>query len=201
MVGPVQRARRSPGVGMSAAVQQAPESAPSRSGVVVRGDLLPALGVLCAVAVLGLPLGWLWSRFAPPEFVVLPAGAAGPGAVLPLVGQSEHRFDDMATFVLLGLAAGVLAGAAVWLLRQRRGPVMLVAAVLGALISAWLAMNLGLSLADARYPDVAVPGVAFLRAPVLESSWVVVAQPFGVAIAYCVTTAWHRSDDLGRECD
>ncbi|HZA16873.1 MAG TPA: DUF2567 domain-containing protein [Pseudonocardiaceae bacterium] len=167
----------------------------------LRGDLLPALGVLSAVAVWGLPLGWLWSRLAPPEFVVLSAAAAGPGGVLPLVGQSEHRFDDMATFMLLGLAAGVLTGAAVWLLRQRRGPVVLVAAVLGSLISAWLAMNLGLSLADARYPDVAATGAAFLRAPVLESSWVVVAQPFGAAIAYCVTTAWHRSDDLGRECD
>ena len=130
---------------------------------------------------------------------MLSAGAAGRGAVLPLVGQSEHRFDDMATFVLLGLAAGVLTGAAAWLLRQRRGPVVLIAAVLGSLISAWLAMNLGLSLAEARYPDVAATGMAFLRAPVLESSWVVVAQPFGTAIAYCVTTAWHRSDDLGRE--
>jgi hypothetical protein len=185
---------------MSAAVQQAPESAPARSSVMVGGDLLPALGVLCAVAVLGLPLGWLWSRLAPPEFVVLSARAGGPGAVLPFVGQSEHRFDDMATFVLLGLAAGVLTGAALWLLRQRRGPVVLVAAVLGSLISAWLAMNLGLLLADARYPDMAATGVAFLRAPVLESSWVVVAQPFGAAIAYCVATAWHRSDDLGREC-
>ncbi|MDQ3987610.1 MAG: DUF2567 domain-containing protein [Actinomycetota bacterium] len=184
---------------MSAAVQQAPESAPSRPGVVVRADLLPALGVLCAVAVLGLPLGWLWSRLAPPEFVMLSARAARPGDVLPFVGQSEHRFDDMATFVLLGLAAGVLTGATLWLLRQRRGPVVLVAAMLGSLVSAWLAMNLGLSLADARYPDMAATGVAFLRPPVLESSWVVVAQPFGATIAYCVTTAWHRSDDLGRE--
>jgi hypothetical protein len=184
---------------MSAAVQQAPESAPSRPGVVVRGDLLPAFGVLCAVAVLGLPLGWLWSRLAPPQFVMLSARAAVPGDVLPFMGQSEHRFDDMATFVLLGLAAGVLTGAALWLLRQRRGPVVLVAAVLGSLISAWLAMNLGLLLADARYPDTAATGLAFLRAPVLESSWVVVAQPFGAAIAYCVATAWHRSDDLGRE--
>jgi hypothetical protein len=185
---------------MSSAVQQASESVPARPSVVVRGDLLPALGVLCAVAVLGLPLGWLWSRLAPPEFVVLSARAAGSGGVLPLVGQSEHRFDDMATFVLLGLAAGVLTGAARWLLRQRRGPVVLVAAILGSLISAWLAMNLGLLLAGGRYPDMAATGVAFLRAPVLESSWVVVAQPFGAAIAYCVTTAWHRSDDLGRGC-
>ncbi|MGH4000620.1 MAG: DUF2567 domain-containing protein, partial [Pseudonocardiaceae bacterium] len=110
-------------------------------------------------------------------------------------------FDDMATFLLLGLAAGVLTGAALWLLRQRRGPVVAVAAMLGSLLAAWLAMRVGLSLADAQYPDVAGTGVVFARAPVLESGWVVVAQPFGTAIAYCVTTAWNRREDLGRECD
>ncbi|MGH3996466.1 MAG: DUF2567 domain-containing protein, partial [Pseudonocardiaceae bacterium] len=78
------------------------ESSPSRPRVVIRADLRPALCVLCAVAVSGLPLGWLWARLAPPEFVGLPARAAGSMGVLPMVGQSEHRFDDMATFLLLG---------------------------------------------------------------------------------------------------
>jgi Protein of unknown function (DUF2567) len=174
------------------------DSSPHRPRVVIRADLRPALGVLCAVAVSGLPLGWLWSRLAPPELVGLPASVAGAGGVLPLIGQSEHRFDDMATFLLLGIAAGVLTGAALWLLRQRRGPVVAVAAILGSLLAAWLAMRVGLSLADAYYPDVASTGVVFPRAPVLESSWVIIAQPFGAAVAYCVTTAWNRREDLGR---
>ncbi len=178
------------------AVQQASEPVPARPRVVVRADLGPALGVLCAVAVLGLPLGWLWSRLAPPEFVMLSVRAATPGGVLPFAGQSAHRFDDMATFLLLGLATGVLTGAALWLLRQRRGPVVLVAAMLGSLIAAWLAMRVGLWLAAARYPDLASTGLAFPRAPVLESSWVVIAQPFGAAITYCITTAWNGTDDL-----
>lgn len=180
-------------------VPEPAESLPPRPRVVIRADLRSALGVLCVVAVSGLPLGWLWSRLAPPEFVGLPAPAAGSGGVLPVVGQSEHRFDDMATFLLLGLAAGVLTGAALWLLRQRRGPVMVVAAMLGSLFAAWLAMRAGLSLADAHYPDLASTGVVFPRAPVLESGWVIVAQPFGAVIAYCVTTAWNRHDDLARE--
>ncbi len=185
------------------AVQRAaaPESgdlpSPSQPGVVVRAGLVPALVVLCAVAASGLPLGWLWSRLAPPEFV---ARATGSGGVLPIVGQSEHRFDGMATFLLLGLAAGVLTGAVLWLLRQHRGPVVLVAAMLGSLIAAWLAMRLGLSLAAARYPDLAGTGLAFPRAPVLESGWVVIAQPFGVAVTCSITTAWNGTDDLGREC-
>lgn len=182
------------------AVQRAPatpesgdRSSPSQPGAALRADLVPGLVVLCAVVASALPLGWLWSWLAPPEFVAL---ATGSPAVLPIVGQSEHRFDGMATFLLLGLTAGVLTGAALWLLRQHRGPVALVAAMLGSLIAAWLAMRLGLSLAGARYPDLASTGVAFPRPPVLESAWVIIAQPFGAAVTYSVTTAWNRSDDL-----
>jgi Protein of unknown function (DUF2567) len=181
-----------------AQAQQAPEPVPTPSGVLVRADWVPALGVLGAVVVLGLPLGALWGWLAPPEFVMrlahaaTPGGvAATPGGVLPFSGQSEHRFDDMATFVLFGLAAGMLTGAALWLfLRRCRGPLVLLAAVLGSLVAAWLAMRTGLWLAAARYPGLASTGVPFPRAPVLQSGWVIVAQPFGVAVAYCIATAW-----------
>lgn len=177
-------------------VQQPAEPATSRPGAVVRADLVPSLGVLCVVAVLGLPLGALWSWLAPPEFVARSALAPTPGGVLPFVGESEHRFDDMATFLLFGLAAGVLTGAALWLFRRRRGPLVLVAAVLGSLVAAWLAMRVGLWLAAAHYPDRAATGAPFPRAPVLESAWVIITQPFGVAVTYCITTAWNARDDL-----
>jgi uncharacterized protein DUF2567 len=177
-------------------LQQAPEPVPFRPGAVVRADVVPAWGVLCAVAVLGLPLGALWSWLAPTEFVVRSALVAAPGGVLPFAGQTEHRFDDMAIFVLLGLATGVLTGAALWLLRRRRGPLVLLAAVLGSLIAAWLAMRIGLWLVAARYPDLASTGAPFPRPPVLESAWVIITQPFGVAVTYCITTAWSGTDDL-----
>ncbi|MGB7796443.1 MAG: DUF2567 domain-containing protein, partial [Pseudonocardiaceae bacterium] len=159
---------------MQPEVQQPAEPATSRPGAVVRADLVPSLGVLCVVAVLGLPLGALWSWLAPPEFVARSALAPTPGGVLPFVGESEHRFDDMATFLLFGLAAGVLTGAALWLFRRRRGPLVLVAAVLGSLVAAWLAMRVGLWLAAAHYPDRAATGAPFPRAPVLESAWVII---------------------------
>lgn len=162
---------------------------------VVRQGCEP-VGVVGAVAVVGLPLGALWSWLAPAEFVVRSARVAPPGAVLPFVGQAEHRFDDMATFLLLGLAAGVLTGVALWLLHRRRGPLVLLAAVLGSLISAWLAMRVGLWLAAARYPDLASTGKPFGRPPVLESAWVIITQPFGVAFTYCITTAWNGTEDL-----
>src|SRR4051794_16402854 len=97
---------------MQVEVQPAPEPAPLRRAAVVPGEVAPALSVLGAVALLGLPLGALWSWLAPPEFVARSDRALTPGGVLPFVGQSEHRFDDMATFMLLGMAAGLLTGAA-----------------------------------------------------------------------------------------
>ncbi|MGH3687720.1 MAG: DUF2567 domain-containing protein [Pseudonocardiaceae bacterium] len=182
---------------MSAAPVVVAEPLPARRAAVTRADLLPSLGVLGVVAVLGLPLGVLWAWLAPPEFVVRSPRATTPGGVLPFVGQTEHRFDDMATFLLLGLAAGVLTGVALWLLRRRRGPLVLVAAVLGALVAGWLAMRAGLWLAGVYYPDLASKGAPFPRPPVLESSWVIIGPPFGVAVSYCITTAWNRADDLG----
>ena len=183
-------------------VQQVPDSpAPlPRPRVVVRADLLPALRVLCVVAMLGLPLGWLWSRLAPAEIVSVVAGRrAGEIGLTPLLGQSEHRFDAMAAFVLFGLAAGVLTGVALWLVRSLRGPVVLIGAVLGSLAAAWFAMRIGLWLAGWRYPlgDFRL-GDVVTRAPVLASAWVIVVQPFGVAVAYSLAVSWHGSDDLGR---
>ncbi|HEX2298320.1 MAG TPA: DUF2567 domain-containing protein [Pseudonocardiaceae bacterium] len=183
-------------------VQQVPDSpAPlPRSRVVVRADLLPALWVFGVVAVLGLPLGWLWSRLAPVEIAsVVAAPGAGELGLAPLLGQSEHRFDAMAIFVLFGLAAGVLTGVALWFVRSLRGPVVLVGAVLGSLVAAWLGMRVGLWLAGWRYPLGELKlGEVVARAPVLASAWVIVAQPFGVAVAYSLAVSWHGSEDLGR---
>jgi hypothetical protein len=181
---------------MQAQAQQAPEPPPAQPGAVVRADWVPAMGVLGAVVVLGLPLGALWYWLAPAELVVRLARAATPGGVLPFAGQGEYHFDDMAIFVLFGLAAGMLTGAALWLfLRRCRGPLVLLTAVLGSLVAAWLAMRTGLWLAAARYPGLASIGVPFPRAPVLQSSWVIITQPFGVAVAYCVATAWSSPDE------
>jgi hypothetical protein len=189
LVGPVQRARDPSGVRMSAVDMPAQ---PAASGAVVRADLVPALQVLGAVALLGFPLGALWSLLAPPEFVARSPLAPTPGGVLPFIGQSEHRFDDMATFLLFGIAAGVLTGAALWRFRPWRGPLLVVSAVLGSLIAAWLAMRIGLWIVAASYPNLASTGAPYPRPPVLESSWVIIAQPFGAAVSYCIAAAWNR---------
>jgi hypothetical protein len=164
--------------------------------VVIRADLRSGVTVLAAVAVLGLPLGWLWSVLAPPEVVRSDGGTAAA-----LLSQSEHRFDALALFVLLGLAAGVLTGAVVWQLRQRRGPVVLIGATAGGLVAAWLALQTGQLLTADGLAAAAAAGEFATRAPAIESAWAVVAQPLGVALSYGCAVACNSHDDLGRTPD
>lgn len=159
------------------------------------------LSIACAatflVALLGLPLAWLWSRLAPPQLSVVQSD----GTLAALPPESQHRFDDLAVFVLIGVAAGVLSAVAVWLLRQRRGPLALLGLAVGSLVAAWLAMRTGVSFAEGRYADAvraAGPNAVVSAAPRLESDWVLVAQPLAAALAYGVAVAINGLDDLGR---
>jgi uncharacterized protein DUF2567 len=177
-------------------VRPATLDSPSRPSVVVKADLLPAVPVLVVVGLLGLPLGWLWSRLAPPERVLVQDGKQ----FIPLQWESWHRFDDLAIYGLLGLAAGVCTGAAVWLLRQRRGPVVMIGATLGAVLSAWLGTRIGVALANSHYALAGAPVVNSVidTAPRVESLWVIVAQPLATVLTYGLAAAWNGRDDLGR---
>ncbi|EHR60169.1 DUF2567 domain-containing protein [Saccharomonospora cyanea] len=165
--------------------------------VVLRADLLPAFSAASLISLVGLPLGWIWAQLAPAQRMRV---VTRDHQLVPLTAESWHRFDDLAIFLLLGLVAGLLVGVVVWLLRARRGPVMLVGAVLGSLLGAWLAMRMGLAFAEARFalPSTLRLGQVVERAPVLESGWVLLAQPLTTAFAYGTLAAWNARDDLGR---
>lgn len=164
--------------------------------VVVKADLLPAFSAASLISLLGLPLGWLWSRLAPEQRVRV---VTATGDTAPLTSESWHRFDGLAIFLLLGLVTGLVVGVVVWLLRARRGPVMLIGAVLGSLVGAWLALRLGQSFAQSGFvPAEPALGVVVARPPVLESAWALLAQPFTTAFAYGTLAAWNARDDLGR---
>lgn len=186
-----------------AAVQESDDSAvllerfaDRQSRVVFKADLLPAVSIASLVSLIGLGLGWIWSRIAPPEFVVV----TSTGQFVPLTGEDYHPFDDLAVFLLLGFGAGLVVGVAVWLLRERRGPVALVAAVLGSLIAAYLAAKTGISFAGGHYPSPTSLAVGqwFDRAPVITSGWAIVAQPLGTTLAYGMLAAWNGMPSLGR---
>jgi hypothetical protein len=164
--------------------------------VVIKADLLPAVSVLAFVSLLGMGVGWIWSRLAPPQRAwILPDGGRAP---LPV--ESYHRADDLVLFTLLCLAAGVFTGVGIWLLRQRRGPVIMIASVLGSAVAGWLAMQVGVSWAVGRFPVTGTPNVGDVvsEAPRLESVWGILAWPLATALAYGVLAAWNGMDDLGR---
>ncbi|CCH34112.1 DUF2567 domain-containing protein [Actinosynnema sp. NPDC047251] len=169
---------------------------PPRPRVVVKADLLPAFAVLSTIALFGLPAGWLWAWLAPPQNVVI----AQDASLVPVTGESYHRLDGLMLFVLIGLGAGLLTGIAVWLLRERRGPVVLIGAILGGGVAAYLAQRTGIGSAGGKYPPPDAPevGDVIALAPVLEVWWGVLAWPLSAALAYGCLAAWNGLDDLGR---
>lgn len=168
-----------------------------RPKVVVKGDLLPAVSVLGTLSLLSFPLAFVWSRIAPPERVRI-IGSDGTQGALEL--ESWHRFDDLAVFGFLSLGIGIVVGVVVWLMRERRGPVVFLAAVLGVALASALAMLLGVGWANSHYAIESAPalGSVIELAPRLESWWVLLTGPLGVAVTYTLLVTWNGRDDLGR---
>ena len=164
--------------------------------VVVKADLLPALSAFSLVAALGLPLGWVWARLVPPQESALTEG----GGLAPLVVEGYHEFDALAIFMLLGFVVGAVTAVVLWLVRSRRGPVFLLAGVLGSVLAAWLGTRTGASFAAGMYPMPASVRVGQLVAvaPEVSSPWAVIAQPLAVALFYGLAASWNGFDDLGR---
>lgn len=167
-----------------------------RPKVVVKADLLPAVSVLSLIGLVGIPLGWIWSRIAPPERMRV----YDANQLVPLQVESWHRFDDLGLYGLLALGMGIVVGVAVWMMRERRGPVIMIAAVLGGLLAGWLGTSMGLAFANSHYAIQAAPklGDVILKAPQLESMWVLLAQPLTTALVYGLCAGWNGREDLGR---
>lgn len=170
---------------------------PREPRVVVKADLLPALTILSTAGLLGIPLGWLWSRMAPAEHVRIVTQA---GDRAPLELESWHRFDDLGIYTLMAIGLGLVVGAIVWLLRERRGPVALIAATAGSTLAGWLGTQMGSVFANSHYKLGSSPalGAVIAQAPVLESAWVLVAAPMATALVYLLLASWNGHDDLGR---
>jgi hypothetical protein len=163
--------------------------------VVSRVDLFGAISLASLVSLTGLPIAWLWSRFAPAQLSIMQED--GSSAALPI--ESQHRFDDLATFVILSAMVGLLVGAAAWLMRGRRGPLAVVGLAAGSLFAAWLAVRMGVSLGQTRYAQPhSLPDAVVAVAPRIESHWVIVIQPLFAVLAYGIAAAASGLEDLGR---
>ncbi|MFG3712024.1 DUF2567 domain-containing protein [Micromonospora sp. NPDC047730] len=170
-----------------------------------------AAGAGLALTVLGVPLGLLWAALAPDTPVLkVPDGAiyAEP--------QPEQPVAADGWFSLLGLGFGVLAALALWfVLRRVRGPVGLLAAVLGAFGAALVAWQVGRRIGLAGYQrllETAPDGRAFskpadLRAGGIDLIFGVLPVPhgnlllpaFGAAVTYTLLAGWSRWPSLRPE--
>ncbi|KJK45421.1 hypothetical protein UK23_26240 [Lentzea aerocolonigenes] len=168
-----------------------------RPKVVVKRDLLPGLVVLLTTFAFGLPAGYLWSWLAPAQLKIV---SPNDNKFYPIGVESYHRLDALMVFVLIGLGAGAITGIAVWLLRQRRGPVVMLAMTAGSFAAAWFSQYLGGNVAAGAYPmpSTIKPGDTLLVAPSLETWWGILAWPLAAALAYGCCVAWNGLDDLGR---
>jgi hypothetical protein len=110
-----------------------------------------AIAVALAVTVLGAGLGLLWFVIAPP----LPVRKV-EGGYAYIQPDPEQPVAADGWFVILGLFFGILIAIAVWaILRRYRGPLQMLALVLGTLAAGFIALKTGQTLEERRYE----PGV------------------------------------------
>ncbi|MET8232469.1 DUF2567 domain-containing protein [Micromonospora sp. NPDC005298] len=199
-------------VGASTAYQSSPELSADEPRRPLRA-VATVLGFVLAFAVLGAPLGWLWAALAPDTPVLKTAEGA-----IYAEPQPEQPIAADGWFSLLGLAFGVLAALVVWyVLRRRRGPVGLLAVVLGALAAAPVAWQVGRRVGLGTFDRLlatAPDGQAFTKPADLRAGgvdWLLGVLPvphgnlllpaFGAAITYTLLAGWSRWPSLRPEPD
>jgi hypothetical protein len=176
-----------PGVPASARWQGWPE---------IRADLRTSVRLALGLALAGIPAGLLWWLLAPrADYRITDAAPV-------LLGNPSRELvvgDDVVyTLILLGL--GILAGAAAWRLRRRRGVATVLALAVGALAAAVLAWQVGELLGGGpSQAELAHVGARVTTALHLRALPALVAGPFAAVLAYLVPVLAARGDDLERE--
>ncbi|MGY1803932.1 LPXTG cell wall anchor domain-containing protein [Blastococcus sp. SYSU D00922] len=164
----------------------------------VRADLRSSVLVVLALAAAGIPAGLLWWALAPrADFRVT---ASGPEAI----GQvtEELLVADDAVYALVLLGVGLLAGAAAWFLRRRRGVATVLALALGSCATAVVAWQVGELLgAGPSEAELADVGARVTTSLTLGSPAAMALAPFGALLAYVAAVLYARDDGLGRTAD
>ncbi|MGW4120457.1 DUF2567 domain-containing protein [Nocardia sp. NPDC004711] len=155
-----------------------------------------AAAVVCTVLVAVSALaGVVWAFLAPAEQLLV----VEPDRGTALTGESMHRFDALAIFVLIGIVLGVLGTAAAWRWRRARGPVLLSGILLGSLGGAFLMKVVGEVVAEQLHTRPQHPALHSIVdfAPAVEGWAALIAQPLAAAVVALLLTALSTSDDLG----
>jgi LPXTG-motif cell wall-anchored protein len=164
----------------------------------LRADLRSSVLLVLGLALAGLPAGLLWWALAPrADFRITDSGPTVIGHP-----SQELLVGDDVVFTLVVAGLGLLAGAAAWFLRRRRGVATVVALALGATAAAILAWQLGEVLGvgptAAQLAEVGGRVTTPLR---LGSLPALAMAPFAAVLAYLVPAVVAREDGLGRVSD
>ena len=164
-----------------------------------REDLRAALLTVLALALSGLAAGGLWLWLAPrADFRVTETD------VVPVRGtpSSELFMADDGVFVLVLAGLGLVAGLVVWLLRRRRGVLVLTALATGVLAAGVVAWQfgelLGAGPTEDQLDDV---GRTVTTGLSLGATAALAVGPFVAVLAYLIATVLTPAEDLGRPED
>lgn len=151
-----------------------------------RGELLAALLAAVGVALLGAPVGLLWSAVAPRPDVV-PTADRGLDFVDP---ETKDFITADVYLFLLCLVVGLVCGVLAFRLGRRHALGAVVGVVLGSAVAAWISYRVGI-LGEHRDDLVALAQAGRLTGVTdlpltLQAKTVLLAWPGGAALAFAV---------------
>ena len=169
--------------------------------------------VAVSLAVVGALAGALWAWLAPPVHGVVALTKSGTRAHAYLGAEADHFF--VAAFLMVGIlaVAAVVAAVAAWQWRAHRGPLMVAALTVGAMLGAGAAGGIGAALVRARYGVVDIdaapvtpehrvhyfteaPSVFFGHSP-LQIAATLLVPAAAAALVYALIAVSTARDDLG----
>jgi hypothetical protein len=164
----------------------------------IRADLRSSGRIVLVLTGAGLLAGLLWWWLAPrADFRITDAGPVVIGNPV-----EELLVADDVVLTLILVAFGLLAGAAAWFLRRRRGVATVLALAVGASLMAVVAWQLGELLgAGPTKAQLADVGTVVTTRLSLGSLPAMALAPFAALLAYLVPVITAHRDDLGRTPD
>ncbi|MEV6322085.1 DUF2567 domain-containing protein [Nocardia sp. NPDC051787] len=157
----------------------------------VRAAALVAVAVVAASAIGGVG----WALLAPTERLLV----VEPGRGVALPGESAHRFDALALFVLAGAVLGLLSALAAWRWRSARGPLLQIGVLIGSGVGAAVLARVGEQAAEWLHPRPHDPPVGQIVALPIEvgSALALIVQPLIASFVLLLLAALNTSEDLG----
>ncbi|MFC3385572.1 hypothetical protein [Couchioplanes azureus] len=150
------------------------------------------------MAVIGVPLGLLWSWLAP----AVPVVNAGQNGIVVSDPSPEEYIAADGWFTIIGFSFGLVAAIAAWLvLRRDRGPGVLLGVTFGGLASALTMWGTGRLIGLSAWRDwqeTSVAGDTYGRPPDLHAHGALLVAAFAAVIVTTLLAGWSNDPDLDR---